>query len=273
MSGAITLTLRGALDGPLELPGLAAAEPAALGERELARLEAWHGGRRTVLGEFFEVTGGRAERLVVRGDLRLVEGLGAGLAGGELIVEGDAGPLVGARMTGGRIEVRGDAGHGVGLGMAGGTIVVRGNAGDRVGSAVAGGSRGMTGGEIVIHGDAGAECGALMRRGVVAVRGTVGPYAGRTMIAGTVLALGRFGPHPGRWSKRGSLVALGGIEPPATYRYACTYRPPHLAVLLRRLRGRYGLPILDEHLTGRYHRHCGDMAELGKGEILAWMAP
>ena len=90
------------------------------------------------------------------------------------------------------------------------------------------------------------------------------------MIAGTVIILGAAGPDTGLWSKRGSVVALGTITPPETYAYACTYQPIHLRIILERLRSRYRLPIQRKHVTGLYHRYSGDLAELGKGEILAW---
>jgi hypothetical protein len=68
------------------------------------------------------------------------------------------------------------------------------------------------------------------------------------------------------------VVALGAITPPPTYSYACTYQPPHLKLLLTRLKVTYGLPVKARHLTGFYRRYSGDMAELGKGEILEWSA-
>src|SRR6266571_3039086 len=81
----------------------------------------------------------------------------------------------------------------------------------------------------------------------------------------------RAAPGAGRFLKRGSIVALGAIERPATFRYVCTYRPPYVPVLLRYLGARYGLAVADRHITGRYERYAGDMAELGKGEILRWV--
>jgi formylmethanofuran dehydrogenase subunit C len=92
------------------------------------------------------------------------------------------------------------------------------------------------------------------------------------MIAGTLVVFGTVGPAPGLWSKRGSLVALGEVAVPSTYRYACTYRPPHVALVLQRLTRRYDLPVEARFLTGSYRRYSGDLAELGKGEILAWTA-
>jgi hypothetical protein len=92
------------------------------------------------------------------------------------------------------------------------------------------------------------------------------------MIAGTVMVLGDTGPAPGLWSKRGSIVALGPVEIPPTYRYACTYQPEHLRLTLLRLRKRYDLAVDERYVSGSYRRYSGDLADLGRGEILAWTA-
>jgi formylmethanofuran dehydrogenase subunit C len=149
---------------------------------------------------------------------------------------------------------------------------VNGDAGARTGGAAGEARRGMTGGEIVVRGNTGAEPGLRMRRGLLVVTGNVAGQAGSGMIAGTVLVFGDAGPSPGRWSKRGSIVALGKVAIPPTYRYACTYQPDHLRLTLLRLRARYGLAVDERFVAGFYRRYSGDLAELGKGEILAWTA-
>jgi formylmethanofuran dehydrogenase subunit C len=154
--------------------------------------------------------------------------------------------------------------------MAGGSIEIRGDVGARAGGAAPEARRGMTGGELVVHGSAGESAGALMRRGLLAVGGRLGHHAGAGMIAGTVIAFGDVGATVGLWSKRGSIVALAGVTIPSTYRYACTYQPIHLRLTLTRLRSRYGLPVGEHHLSGDYRRYSGDLADLGKGEILVW---
>jgi formylmethanofuran dehydrogenase subunit C len=130
----------------------------------------------------------------------------------------------------------------------------------------------MTGGELIVRGSAGAEAGAAMRRGLLVIVREAGNQTGVGMIAGTVVVFGSAGADPGLWSKRGTVVALGRITPPATYVYACTCQPAYLRLLLTRLRVRYGLPVRPRHLNGLYRRYSGDMAELGKGEILVWTA-
>jgi formylmethanofuran dehydrogenase subunit C len=139
-----------------------------------------------------------------------------------------------------------------------------------VGAARLGGSRGMTGGEIIVRGSAGAEVGASARRGLIVVAGNVGQRAGHRMIAGSVIVLGLAGRGAGQWSKRGTVVVIGDVEVPATFRYACTYRPPHVRLVLTYLHTRRGVPVEERYITGRYRRYSGDLAELAKGEILQW---
>jgi formylmethanofuran dehydrogenase subunit C len=206
---------------------------------------------RVTLGDLFDIEGQSSGRIEFTGELDLADGLGAGLQEGEVLVKGNVGREAGLAMAGGILDIDGDAGP-------------------RAGAAPLGYKRGMVGGELIVRGSAGAEAGAAMRRGLLVIGRTAGSQTGRGMIAGTVIILGAAGPDTGLWSKRGSVVALGKITPPETYAYACTYQPIHLRVMLARLRSRYSLPIQRKHLTGLYHRYSGDLAELGKGEILAW---
>jgi formylmethanofuran dehydrogenase subunit C len=155
--------------------------------------------------------------------------------------------------------------------MAGGRIDVHGNAGDNTGGALAGAARGMTGGEIIVRGTVGDEAGARMRRGLLVVTGDGGRGTGKGMIAGTVVVFGSAGSGTGRFLKRGSIVALGEVERPVTFRLACTYRPPHVALLLRYVGARCAVDVTPAQVAGRYERYSGDLAELGKGELLRWV--
>jgi formylmethanofuran dehydrogenase subunit C len=87
------------------------------------------------------------------------------------------------------------------------------------------------------------------------------------MLAGTIIALGGLGSRAGAGMRRGSLVTMAPVTPLATFVFSCTYRPPFLALYLRRLRA-LGLTVPDEQLDGRYARWCGDGLELRRGEIL-----
>jgi formylmethanofuran dehydrogenase subunit C len=268
MAEQVLLSLRNPIDESIEVEGVTADRFAALSAKEIGALPAWIGSRQAALGDFFDVKGERAARVRVDGDLRRVHGIAAGMSSGEMLIFGDVGSRLGAGMSGGWVDVRGGAGNDAGQAMRGGALRVTGDAGDRVGAASPGASKGMTGGEIVIGGSAGAGVGARVRRGLIAVEGNVGDDAARAMIAGTLVVVGRIGANPGLGSKRGSIVALGGIEVPETYRYACTYQPTYVRLLLTYLRRQYGVFYDDAALDGHYRRHCGDAGEPGKGEIL-----
>ena len=268
MSDVVSLRLRAPMAERIELDGVTPDRLAILDEAAIASLPIWIGRRTEKLGDVFDVQGGHAPRVRVEGDLRLVDGLAAGTASGEMLIDGPVGRRVAAGMTGGWIDVRGDAGDDAGLAMSGGALRIVGNAGDRVGGVSAGASKGMSGGEIVVNGTAGSDAGARMRRGLLVVTGDVGDEAARATIAGTLVAFGRVGAHPGRGSKRGSIVALGGLDVPETYQYACTYQPVYIRLLLTYLRRRYGLSVEDAALNGRFRRYCGDAGGIGKAEIL-----
>ena len=108
MSELVRLTLRGAVDQPIEVEGLTPDRTATLSARDIAALPVLAGSRRAALGDFFNVQGENSDRIQIEGDLRNVDGLGAGTASGELLVHGPVGRGVGAGMTGGWIDVRGD---------------------------------------------------------------------------------------------------------------------------------------------------------------------
>jgi formylmethanofuran dehydrogenase subunit C len=251
VSDEVVLTLRAPLDGRLDLSGVTPDRCADLTTKQIAALPVWQGATQARVGDVFDVRGERVACIEIEGDL-------------------DQACFVGARMAGGLLHVHGSVGDDAGQAMSGGVLRVDGHAGDRLGGATPGAAKGMTGGEIVVFGSVGESAGALMRRGLVAVAGGVGAYAGRGMIAGTLLALGPVGDLPGAGNKRGSIVAAGGVAVPASYRFACSYEPPHVRLLLTSLRRRFGFPCDPGLLAGRFDRYCGDAGEPGKGELLVW---
>ena len=145
MSDPVVLTLATAPTHLLVADCIAADRFALLGAGDIGQLPVTHGGRRALLGDFFTVTGERSATVRITGDVTKVEGIGAGMADGELVVDGSVGSDLGRGMAGGRIDVHGSAG-------------------DNPGGALPGAARGMTGGEIIIRGDAGAQAGAAARR-------------------------------------------------------------------------------------------------------------
>ena len=254
MSGGLAAQLKAVLSEPGDFGEVLSQPWAALSARDLAeRPVHLERSGRVRLGDLFKLTGEPAGRIRFVGDLENANRLGAGLSEGEVTVEGNVGQEAGMALAGGSLDIKGDAGP-------------------RAGAAPLGYKRGMTGGELIVRGSAGPEAGASMRRGLLVIAKSAGDRTGLGMIAGTVVIFGAAGRETGLWSKRGSVVALGRITPPATYALDCTYQPIVLRLMLTRLNARYGLAVQRKQLNGFYRRYSGDMAELGKGEILEWVA-
>jgi formylmethanofuran dehydrogenase subunit C len=261
------LTLRTPPPGRVDASALTPERLRGRGDREISALTLRCGRLALPLGELFNVVGTGDDHLFVAGDLRLLDGIGRGMATGQMVVDGSCGDHLGAGMSGGEIFVDGDVGAWAGAEMRGGHLTIRGNAGDRLGGAYPGTRAGMSGGEIVITGDAGQEAGAGLRRGLVAIAGRADAGAGLRMLAGTVIALGGVGAEAGMGNKRGSIVSGAPVPLLPGYAFAVRYAPPALRLQLRQLKRRY-LPVDDAFLTGQWARWSGDRTELARGEIL-----
>jgi formylmethanofuran dehydrogenase subunit C len=246
---------------PDRLEGLAASDVAAITVR--------CGREAVAIGDLFNVSGQEGQHLAIAGDLSRLDGIGAGMSHGRILVEGSCGNHLGAGMSGGEIDVTGDVGAWAGAEMSGGLLRVWGNAAARLGGAYPGVRAGMTGGEIAVAGDAGDEAGAGMRRGLVVVTGRTGSGAGLRMLAGTVISLGGLGAEAGLGSKRGSLVSGAPVELLPGYALAVRYRPPALRLQLLRARDLW-LRIDEAMINGAWARWSGDRTELGRGEILVF---
>jgi formylmethanofuran dehydrogenase subunit C len=247
--------------------------PDALREKsppEVEKLTVFHGNAQAPLAEFFDVSGDPSDgRMVWEGDLGGVHWIGAGMRGGEIRVEGNAGRHLGSEMAGGEIHVSGNAGDWVGAEMKKGLIHVRGRAGHLVGAAYRGSRLGMKGGVILIGGDVGNEVGHTMRRGLIAVGGNAGDLVGFNMAAGAVFVFGEPGIRHGAGMRRGSLGFFGRNPPPMLpgFRYACRYQPVVLSAMLRQLR-RYRFHVPNDLLTASFDLYHGDLIEGGRGEVL-----
>jgi formylmethanofuran dehydrogenase subunit C len=271
MSDRVTLTLRAPLARPIGAERIAGDRFAALSESGIAALVLWDGHTSIALGDVFTVRGDHSSNIAIEGDTAQLDGVGTAMRAGEIAIAGSVGCGAGARMSGGAIRIAGNAGDDAGTAMTGGLLAIGGGAGDRVGGALPGASKGMTGGEIVVRGAVGRDAGARMRRGTLWCA-SAGEGAGTAMIAGNIIVAGALADGAGLGNKRGSIVVLGAVRIAATYAYACTYRPPHVSLMLRSLRARHALSITDAQVHGAYRRYSGDLADIGKGEILEWQA-
>lgn len=265
MSG-FTLRLRAPLANRIDLTGLGPMAEVARSADTLQRHRVGTGRDAVEIGDLFYVTGEPGEQMTLETSSR-ADGVGAGLEAGTLVAEGDAGSGAAASMTGGRLEIHGNAGDHLATGLKNGLVVVAGSAGDFVGAAAIGQRFGMAGGTVVIGKDAGARIGDRMRRGTIVVRGKTGAAAGARMMGGTIWAEGGLGDGPGPLLRRGTLIAPTAARLLPTYADCGLHDMVVLRILSRYVADALG-PLAPQPLPSKVRRIAGDLATIGKGEIL-----
>jgi formylmethanofuran dehydrogenase subunit C len=235
--------------------------------REIRQQPVWLGNQAVPLGELFSVTGHAADRHHVwRGELSRVNGIGHGMSGGWIQVEGSAGNHLGSRMRDGTLMISGNAGDFAGAEMTGGLIHIRGNAGNSLGAACNGGHPGQKGGAILVDGSAGNLVGHAQRRGVIAVAGDVGNCCGWCVRAGTIVVCGQTGKNLGQEMVRGTIILTQEPHPPPAGFLDAGTLPMPVVELLRRYLHQLGFP---EHLPrGNWRLRHGDTLHGARGEIL-----
>ncbi len=131
-----------------------------------------------------------------------INGLGAGLKHGEVIVESDVGDYVGVLNAGATIRVAQNVGKYAGDNMTAGVIVVQGNADYGAGQYCYGGT-------LVVHGNAGSFTATMNKGATIIVNGNVGDEVGTYMLKGDLVIVGNAGRNFANYLIRGS-VYIGG---------------------------------------------------------------
>ncbi len=262
-------TLKSAPALRADLRGVAPTVVAGLSLGEVERLPVGHGHSMQPLAEFFTVEPNAADETLFVGDLSRFDHIGWQMAGGRLVVDGNAGHYAGGCMSAGELVVNGNAGDLAACEMAGGTLTVSGNVGDFAASTLPGSMDGMRGGSLIVKGHAGARFGDRMRRGAALVFGDVGDFLASRMVAGTIAIGGRAGAHVGYGMRRGSVVFAASpalLQVPSTFVPAIAEAAVFWQLLARDL-ARHGGPFAG--LEARpIERHLGDLAAGGKGELI-----
>lgn len=264
---ALTFTATQPPPERLDLSPLIPERLAGLTVAEIERLPIGTSRLGVTVGDLFRVSGDEAGAIVIDGGSDRFDFVGRGLAAGTVRVTGDVGAHLGRAVKGGAITVDGSARgpHG-GAAMTGGRIDIGGDAADATAGALPGAMHGMAGGLMVIGGNAGAYLGDRMRRGVIVVHGTVGEASGCRMIGGTIVAA-HAGVRAGVGMKRGTLIAATVDDMEPTFVSAGAYDAAFLGLFRRWLTGEAG-GTAAALVPARVHRFRGDMASLGKGEML-----
>jgi formylmethanofuran dehydrogenase subunit C len=266
MSG-FTFRLRAAPDERLDLSKLTPAHLAKMAAADISKLVVGTSKRGLTVGDVFTVAGKPDDRVVFEGGSSRLDFIGSDLAEGTVIVDGDAGICAGRSMSGGKIEIRGDAGAWLASGLSGGLVCVKGSAGGYIGGMRPGDKFGMTGGTVIVEGDAGDRVGERMRRGTIIVRGRCGASAGSRMLGGTIWAEQGFGAMPGVLLRRGTLIGPSVEAMLPTFADAGKHDLVILRVFSRYLTATLG-PLAPRALSGNVRKFAGDLATIGKGEIL-----
>lgn len=262
---ALTFKLATKPNQRLDLSPLTPSRLAGLSAGEIEALAIGTTREPVTVGDIFKLTGNDATKLRLVDTNARCDRIGQGLTEGDIDIDGDAGAYLGASMRGGKIMLKGSAGPFAGGSMRGGEIEIAGDVGERAAGVVVGEAFGMRGGRLTIAGKAGPMLGERMRRGLVIIEGGADDYAGARMIAGTILIKGRVGRWAGYGLRRGSLIL--SKEPKEllpTFGDCGKLDFDWLRVLERHLRATGSRVKLGD----RARRLMGDMAVLGKGEML-----
>jgi len=263
----LTFSLRGAPDQRLDLSPLISQNLAGKTIPEIERIELGTTHIRVTVGDVFHVRDGDPETIVVEGGSERFDRVGMGMSSGSIHVEGPVGVQAGRLMSGGRLTIRGNAGPFAGSGMKGGTLDIEGGAGERLGGPLSGETIGMSGGVLHVRGNAGSRAGDRLRRGFILIEGSAGAYAGSRMIAGTLAIGGEAGDLPGYLMGRGSILLGWGASLFSPSFGDCGEHDLVAARLLAKHIGQVSA-TLGDLFRRPLRRLAGDLAALGKGEIL-----
>lgn len=266
-SGTLTFKLRAAPTERLNLSALIPGRLAAMTTAEIEALDIGTGPHAVRVGDAFAISGTPGDTVVFEGGSSRLDFIGETHAGGTIIVDGDAGAYAARRMRAGRLDIRGSAGAFLASSLVDGIVTVAGSAGDHLGAPRPGEKDGIAGGTVIVSGPIGDDCATRMRRGLVVSKSTIGAKAGNRMMGGTIWAAGGFGASAGVQMRRGTLISPRLDDPLPTFLDCGVHDLGILRIMSRHYSATLGdlAPVLP---TGPMRRYAGDMAHLGRGEIL-----
>lgn len=262
----LTFTLKATPTQVLDLSALTPRKLAGLSWYEIANVAVTDAGD-IKAADVFDISGDAGDTIAISASSSFLDNVGAGLTDGTIIVDGSVGNAAGVKMKGGKLVIGGDAGSHLGTGASGGLIHVKGSAGNFVGGIRPGDKFGLMGGLVVIEGNAGERAGERMRRGIVVVRGKFGAAAGSRMVGGTLWTETGFGATPGPLLRRGTLIGPSAESLLPTYADCGLHDLNVLRILTKYVTDVLG-PIAPKPLPPKVRKFAGDMATIGKGELL-----
>lgn len=264
----LTFTLKYQPAQRVDLSSLVCQKLQGLTSDEIAALELSCGKRKLRVDELFSISGSDSQAIVIKNSFDKLDFIGKELQGGSITVEGDAGAYLGQGMLAGSIKVIGNAGIYAACEMKKGVIEIIGNAGDLLGAALPGNKTGMKGGTVLVKGNVGERAGDHMRRGNILIEGDAGNYCGSRMAAGTIAVMGQTGRYLGYAMRRGTLLLWNQPTLSAGFNDCGAHTLAFLPILFGSFKKLNSKFADNSAAFNRVRRYAGDMAEMGKGEVL-----
>jgi formylmethanofuran dehydrogenase subunit C len=266
---ALTFILKALSQQRIDLSPLTPDMLAGKSHKDINKILLHTGNRKLPLAELFRIKGTDAANIIFANACDKLDHIGAGMTGGQIRIDGDAGAYLAFGILGGHISVNGSTGAYVACGMKNGLVEIKGDAGDFLAAALPGDHRGMAGGTVIVRGNAGDCVGDHMRRGAVLIEGNAGSYCAARMTAGTIAVLGKCGNNAGFAMRRGTLLLRNmPAHLPITFN-DCGSHVFNFMPLLTQAWKPFGGPFARLPKAHRpMQRYMGDLANNGKGEML-----
>jgi formylmethanofuran dehydrogenase subunit C len=265
---ALTFTLKQAPQQRVDMSPLVSHKLTGLTVSDIAALTLQQGKRAPRVDELFSISGDDSQNIVINNSDGKLDFIGKELEGGCITVNGDAGAYLGLSMKNGNITVTGSAGLYAACEMKKGYIEIQGNVGDFLGGALPGNKMGMKGGLVLIKGNAGDRVGDHLRRGTILIEGDAGDYCASRMTAGTIAVMGKTGRYLGYAMRRGSVLLWQAPTLSETFNDCGLHTLGFLPILFASFTKLNSKFAATDAAFNRVQRYAGDMAEMGRGEIL-----
>ncbi|CAG1022655.1 formylmethanofuran dehydrogenase subunit C [Patescibacteria group bacterium] len=263
---ALTLTLKTQPAQRVDMSPLTCNRLQGLSLADIGTITLQSGKAKIPVSELFDIAGEDTQHLIIKNSTAKLDFIGKELNGGKILVEGDAGAYLGMGMKSGEIKVSGNAGLFAACEMKNGYLEIAGDVGDLLGAAQVGNKNGMKGGLVLVKGNAGERVGDHLRRGTILIEGNAGDYCGSRMIAGTIAVMGTTGRYLGYAMRRGTLLLWNQPQLSATFNDCGSHTLAFLPILFgsfKSLNSKFAKTSFN-----RVQRYAGDMAEIGRGEVL-----
>lgn len=269
MNNALTFSLLSGVRQRVDVSPLTPDRLEGLSHDAICGLVLHVGNRELPVSDLFKVSGSNHESIRFENPSGLLDCVGKSMRRGLIEVDGDAASYIGLGMRGGRIVVRGSVDAYAAAELKEGTLIIAGDAGDFLAAALPGNKKGMSGGLVRVRGRVGDRAGDHMRRGIVFIEGDAGQYLGSRMTAGSIIVLGNVGLGIGFGMNRGTLLLRQKPEQISSTFSDCGAHALGFLTVFFNQPEIYGAAE-DSLLQSfrRVRRFCGDLAALGRGEIL-----